>query len=357
MSDTPNKTLIIIDGFNIEGKRGGTRTYVESLSTFLISQGYSLVKIPRSQHIKNSYSCLVRIKIDSMKMKISPSVVTIAQRPDDLLMFKLFKKRNKSICVLHGDNLRKMFLKRNKLVANIYKIMEKQGLKVADRIICVDESTYGIYVKRYPFIKSKSRVIPVGVNTAIFKPIDKQKCRQELGIPQSSKVMLVAARLEKEKNVEAVINLVKNHFDKQNHHLLIAGTGKEEQMLRELAGSIKNAKVKFLGQVLYKKLPEVISASDVVLVTSLFESGPLIIIEAMACGVPTVSTNVGRANTYIADTGCGAVTNVVDDKFAANVKLFLESNQTVKQKCIERVKLFSFHNTGVETIKLIEELR
>ena len=253
--------------------------------------------------------------------------------------------------------MRKMNLKKNKLVASTYKILEKQGFKAADIIICVDQSTYDIYTERYPSIKTKFRVIPVGVNTSIFKPKDRLECRQMLEISQDAKVMLVAARLEKEKNVKAAIELVKNHFDFDNHYLLIAGAGKEEQALRKLADGILNAKVKFIGQVQYEKLPEVISASDIVLVPSLFESGPLIIIEAMACGVPTVSTNVGRASTFIADTGCGAVASGVNDDFAQKVKTFLETNTIVKDICTERVKMFSFHNTGVETMKLIEELR
>ncbi|MBA3044783.1 MAG: glycosyltransferase family 4 protein [Euryarchaeota archaeon] len=356
MSHAPDKTLIIIDGFNIGGKRGGTRTYIESLSTFLKSQGFTILNIPKSQNVKNSYSSLFRIKLDSMRMKIPPSIVAMAQRPDDLLMFKLFKRKNKSICVLHGDNLRKMKLKRSKPVATIYKIMEKQGLYLADRIICVDQSTFDIYVKRYPWLKSKSVVIPVGVNTSIFKPLDRTECRRSLGIPEDSHVMLVAGRLEKEKNIGAAIQMVKEHLDDENSILLIAGTGQEEATLKELAKGIKKAKIQFLGQVPYPELPKIINASDVILIPSLFESGPLVIIEAMACGVPSVSTDVGRARIFIGNSGCGAVVKNVEKEFAEQAKKFLNHNPSIKENCTERVKLFSFHNTGEETLKLIREL-
>lgn len=357
MLHTQEKEIILIGCFSEGGKWGGTRTYVESLKEFLLSNNYKITHIPKSKKIKGSYSCLARIKIDSLRMKISPMTLAIAQRPDDLFMFQLFRKKNKSICVLHGDNLRKMELKRNKITARVYRIMEKQGLKAADSIICVDQSTYDIHLQKYPWLKEKTIIIPVGVNTEVFKPLNRTECRKKIGIPQDAKVMLVAARFEKEKNVKAVIELIKDYFDDKNHYLLIAGTGKEEQMLRGLAGRVKNAKITFLGQVQYEKLPEVICASNVVLVPSLFESGPLIIIEAMACGVPTVTTDVGRASIFIAATGCGAVVNGVNNEFAHKVKIFLEINNSIKEKCTERVKMFSFHNTGLETVKFIEELR
>ncbi len=337
-------------------KWGGTRTYVESLRDYLSIQKYNIIYIPKRKDAKSSYSCLARIKLDCMRMKLPSDAIAIAQRPDDLFIFKTFKRKNKSICVLHGDNLRKMELKRNKLVSRIFRSMERRGLKMADKVICVDKSTYDVYIQRFPWLKSKTCVIPVGVNTSVFKPLDRAKCRHTLDIPENSRVMLVAARLEKEKNVDAAILMVKTHLDDVNNTLLIAGSGKEEKSLKELAREVKNARVMFLGQVPYPKLPDIINASDVVLVPSLFESGPLIIIEAMACGIPSVSTDVGRARLYIGDSGCGAVVKAVDEQFAQKVKGFMASNASMKMKCMERVKSFSFHNTGAETLRLIREL-
>ena len=357
MSSTQSKEIIMLGCFGGDGKRGGIRTYVESLSVFLIEQNYRITQIPKSQIAKSSYSCLIKIKIDSMKVKIPSSAVAIAQRPDNLLMFKLFNKKNKAICVMHSDNLRQIDMKKNKAVARIFRIMEKQGLKRADKIVCVDQGTYDVYVKRYQWIKSKSIIIPVGVNTSNFTPGDRDKSRETLDIPKDAKVMLVAARMEKEKNVGAAIKLIKDYFDLDNHFLLIAGTGTQEHELKTLAQGTKKLNVKFLGQVKYENLPNIMSACDVVLVPSLLESGPLIIIEAMACGIPSVSTNVGRAKIFIGDSGCGAVMNSVDKEFAEKMKSFLEPNIELKKKCIERVKKFSFHNTGVEMVKVIEKMR
>jgi len=351
-----NKEIIMLGCFGGEGKRGGVKTYVESLSAFLKSQGYSLRFVPKSQVANNSYSCLIKIKIDSLKTKFPKNAIAIAQRPDHLFMFKLFKK-NKAICIIHSDNIRQINMKKNKIVAGIFRIMEKEGLKRADKIVCVDKGTLYVYLKRYPWIESKSIIIPVGVNTANFTPRDRGKCRDSLGIPRDAKIMLAAARLEKEKNIGSAIKLVKEYFDLDNHYLLIAGTGNQERELKNHAKSISKAKVIFLGQVRYEKLPEIISASDVVVVPSILESGPLIIIEAMACGVPSVSTDVGRANIYIGDSGCGAVVETTNSQFAEKVRLFLEPNVEIRNNCIEKVSDYTFHKTGIETIKLLEAVK
>ena len=358
MDRNSNKKQVILLGcFGEDTKWGGTKTFVNSLKFFLKSQGYTYVNVPKSQNANSSYMSLLKIKLDSMKLKLPTSSVVIAQRPDELFMFKLFNKKIKSICLMHSDNLRKMKLKKNNFVARLYQFMEKKGLEYADKIVCVDKSTYDIHVARYPDNKNKTVIIPVGVNTTIFKPTDRTKSRQKLGISEELKVMLVAARLEKEKNLSAIVKLIQTNFDNQKYCLLIAGKGKEESMLKELASNVKKAKIMFLDQVPYTDLPKVISASDVVLVPSLFESGPLIIIEAMACGVPTISTNVGRASTFIDNSGCGAVVDEVNEVFALKIKEFLEPEKTVKELCMERVKMFSFDNTGKEMIKLIEDLR
>jgi glycosyltransferase involved in cell wall biosynthesis len=290
-------------------------------------------------------------------MKVPASSVAIAQRADHLFMFKLFKRKVKTICLMHSDNLRQVTMNKNKFAAGLFKIMEILGLKKADRIVFNDQGTYRVYLKRYPWIEFKSKVVLIGIDALNFTPKDREKCRQELDIPINAKVMLIIARMEKEKNVGAAIKIVREELDIQNYYLLIVGTGTLENKLRILAKDIKITNVKFLGQVNYENVPCIISASDVVLMPSLFEAGPYVTLEALACGVPSVNTDVGRTKIWIGDSGCGAVVSEVDKEFADRVKEFLEPNPTLRKRCIERVKKFpSFQNTGEEMMKIIDGL-
>jgi len=249
-----------------------------------------------------------------------------------------------------------MKLKRNYFVVATYRLLEKHGLKKADMVISVSQEILDTYLTRYPWLKNKSVVVPVGINIELFKPLVKEQARKNLQIPMDKKVMLVVARLEKEKNVKGAIEVVKEYLDAESNILMIAGTGEEEDMLKELASTMKKAEIRFLGQVPNPNLPEIIAASDVVIVPSLFESGPLIILEAMACGVPCVSTDVGRAREFLENSGCGYVISELNGEFASKVKELLSADASkFKQKCISNIEKYSFSTTGEKTMTVFEK--
>lgn len=352
------KHVMLVGCFGLEGKRGGTRTYIDSIEKYLETSSISVDFIPhKSKKVRSSYSCMLKIFFSILRKKIPKDTIIHAQRPDDLIPFTLLARKNLAICVLHGDNLRKMKLKRNNLVYKIYKKFEKMGLERAQSVICVDRSTYNIYVNRYPWLRKKSIVIPIGIDADNFYPRNREEVREELDIPLDSKVMLVVSRLEKEKNVKAAIELVKDNFDYDNHTLLIIGEGKEERMLRDLSSSVEHAKIIFLGQISYEKMPYFYNLADILLVTSLFESGPLVILEALACGIPCVSTDVGRANEFLSNSKCGTVVTNIGAQSSNEVKKYLYANDNqTSNSCISSVRKHTFDETGSVTIKLFEKL-
>ncbi len=356
MDDSEMK-IIFVGSFNKNGKRGGTSTYLDSMEQFLTSRGIATEYLPeKSASQRSSYSSMMRIFISAFSHKMGAGTIIQTQRPDDLVPFKFIKRGVPTICVLHGDNLRKMKIKRKRSVYKAYRFLEIRGLKKADSVICVDDRTYRIYLKRYPWLKNKMTVIPVGIDTEHFKPMDKSKARASMNIPENAKVMLIAGRLEKEKNIGGAIKLVQRYLDDDNNILLVAGMGSENKALKQLSSKTKKAKIRFLGQVPFDKLPMVINAADVVLVTSLFEAGPLIIPEAQACGVPVVSTDVGRAKLFLPSSEYGAVLEKVDGEFAKKVIHYIEKDDVISKKArVDHSRNFSFEKTGRETLDLFSK--
>ena len=117
MNTLTTRKIIMLGCFGGNVKRGGTKTYFDSLSSFLKINGYEIINIPKSQEASGGYSCLIKIKLDSINMKLPKTTVAIAQTADHAFMFKLFNKRIKTICMIHSDNLRQMNLKKNKFIA------------------------------------------------------------------------------------------------------------------------------------------------------------------------------------------------------------------------------------------------
>ncbi|MFA6050279.1 MAG: glycosyltransferase [Candidatus Paceibacterota bacterium] len=113
--------------------------------------------------------------------------------------------------------------------------------------------------------------------------------------PEFKKIVLVVARLEKEKNITLALSAFQKMTRMEEGLLLvIAGAGKEEKWLREYARHLGiSESVRFEGWV--EDTISLFKSADLLLVTSFYEGYGLGIIEALALGCPVVSTDVGIA--------------------------------------------------------------
>ncbi len=133
------------------------------------------------------------------------------------------------------------------------------------------------------------RVILNGVDTDRFRPADRRVARRTLGLPEEARVVGVAARLEQVKGVDVAIDAMAALPDAI---LAVAGQGSEADALRGRAASLGIAdRVRFLGLV--EDMPTFFAACDVVCLPSRNEGLPLAALEAQACGIPLVATQVG----------------------------------------------------------------
>jgi glycosyltransferase involved in cell wall biosynthesis len=120
-------------------------------------------------------------------------------------------------------------------------------------------------------------IIPNGVNTEVFKPMDQIYCREYLNWDKSKKYILFGAN--------------KNRHEK-NYSLALKAFNilKDEDFI-----------MVDLADVPHNQIPFWMCASDLILITSLWEGSPNVIKEAMACGRPVVSTDVGDVKWLFGD--------------------------------------------------------
>ncbi len=129
-------------------------------------------------------------------------------------------------------------------------------------------------------------VIPNGVDLELFKPLDKNDCRKELGWDIGKKIILFAAD---PKRPEKNFSLAKKATETLN---------------------IQDVELKVVYPVPHKDIPIYLNATDLLLSTSLWEGSPNIVKEAMACNCPIVSTNVGDVKWLLDGVeGCFITTN------------------------------------------------
>jgi glycosyltransferase involved in cell wall biosynthesis len=149
----------------------------------------------------------------------------------------------------------------------------------------------------------KISVLQNGVDTRMFHPVDRASRRARLGL--SGTVLLMVGNLLALKGHEVVLRAL---CDFPDACLLIIGEGREEPNLKKLTGSLGlGERVRFLGAVPQEQLAEYYGAADALVLASSREGWPNVLLEAMACGTPVVSTRVGGTPEIVAAPEAGVL--------------------------------------------------
>jgi glycosyltransferase involved in cell wall biosynthesis len=173
----------------------------------------------------------------------------------------------------------------------------KQNLAFADKIITISVATRD-YVLRLGAKPSKIKVIYNGVDLARFRTIKgkKEEMRKKLGIPQNATVVLTVRRLVYKNGVDTLLDCADIAVKKNPKIVfLVVGKGPDLENVRLQAASRGIAtNFKLAGFVSDADLPSYYNAADLFVLPSKSGEGlPLVALEAMACGLPVIATNVG----------------------------------------------------------------
>lgn len=145
--------------------------------------------------------------------------------------------------------------------------------------------------------REKRVYIPNGVDTEYFAPlsqVQKKHLRAELSIPPNTMVVLYLGRLVAEKRIDHLLRIwpdVQSAFP--DTLLLIVGSGREETLLRGMAGK----GIQFTGQI--RDAVRYLQAADLFVLPSATEGLSNSLLEALSSGLPVLATSVGGARDVI----------------------------------------------------------
>ncbi len=143
-------------------------------------------------------------------------------------------------------------------------------------------------------------------------PAQRRAARQRLGLPTEAPVVAVVNRLDEEKQPELmlkVITLLRERLPKVR--VIVAGSGPLEARVREIiARRNLEQTVTLLGRV--SDVVEIMSAADVLLLTSRYEGCPNVALEAQHIGVPVVATDAGGTADAVSHGATGYISSVDD---------------------------------------------
>ena len=371
-------------------KEGGVGTMVKFLYNFLEEKGYEPTLLYPSSSVTNHLSLKVEIKKESLRALsvgslFPPSfghihylsyVIPSLQLAHMIKQYDIYQtvsgtmlsnipfwiNKKPSICWI-ATTVREgwksihssegpLFITRvkhliNSIFVKLVLPIEKRVCKEASLILAISNYTAQALRKEYPFCEDKIEVIPVPINTDIFRPSTSRI--------KNERFLLCVARLDDlRKNISLLLRAfheVKKSI-KDVKLLLIGSCRKRQRVFKLLCSKLGiERSVRFLGHVKLDDLISYYQRAEVFVLPSKQEGLGIVVLEAMACGTPVISTKCGGPEEIIIDGVNGyLVPNNNDPQVLSEKIIELLENKLLLQKMGENARKYVEAKYSVEII-------
>ncbi len=187
-----------------------------------------------------------------------------------------------------------------------------QALARATRVFSVSESLRQLAIN-LGLPPAKGRVIGNGIDLERFQPVAREEARRRFGLAHDARVLISVGALVERKGFHRVIECLPELMQEQPelHYLIVGGANPEGDMQAELRAQVAAAglekHVHFLGALPPDELKWPLSAADVFVLATSNEGWANVFLEAMACGLPVVATDVGGNREVVCRPELGTI--------------------------------------------------
>jgi glycosyltransferase involved in cell wall biosynthesis len=214
--------------------------------------------------------------------------------------------------------------------------VEKKVFSQARAVVVTTSDMQNSIQCRIPAAAGKIKVIPNYVDTELFKP-DADHSKEE------NSICYLGRLDQKQKNLRSLIQAVKG----LNIKTLIIGAGPlEDEVVTE---TNTNPEFKWISQVRHEKLPRYLNDSSVFVCPSFYEGHPKALIEAMACGLPVVTTDVPGINNIIRHNQNGWLCSTNPESLRDGILTVLSDNG-LRQRLGEKARKFVLDRYSLDQI-------
>lgn len=199
--------------------------------------------------------------------------------------------------------------------------------------------------------------IPNGFSSSI-QPLQQNKCRKVLKLPEKKKIIFSLGWLIERKGFNYLVDAMREIVDRRKDVLcVIGGSGPEKNKLQRQIARLKLTDyVKLVGQIKPENVGLWMNACDIFVLPSLSESFGIVIIEALACGKPVVTTFNGGSEEIIDSNEYGLLCKPanVNDLFA-KIMIALDKSWD-KEKVLEYGSQFTWDNVAKQIVEIYKNL-
>lgn len=228
--------------------------------------------------------------------------------------------------------------------------LEWVAYKMANIVIFTSKADKAFAQKTFKIKESKIEIIPNYIDTDLFKPMPE--------IKKEANSVCYVGRLSKEKNVSALIEAIGGlPFAK----LYLAGDGPlKDGLQKQVIDLGAKERVVFLGKVPNEQLPQLLNKCVIFDLPSLYEGNPKALLEAMACGLPCVASDIEGINEIIKHNENGLLVKPLKDEIKKALLLLFEDSslpeRLAKQARIAIENNYSLSEVILQELALVKEL-
>jgi glycosyltransferase involved in cell wall biosynthesis len=232
----------------------------------------------------------------------------------------------------------------------------------ADALIAVSESTRQDVIRVLGISPEKIITIQSGVDPA-FRPINdtvaKGKIAEKYDLPE--RFILYVGLIEPRKNLPMLISAFKRFIDSgKDYKLVLVGSygWMYEKLLKQINNLDLEGMIYFTGYVSQEDLPLVYNLSSLFVYPTIYEGFGLPVLEAMACGVPVITTDVSSLPEIVGEAGMLVPVNDVEALYGAMIAVLGDEDLRRKMinKGMQRAAKFTWEQTAKLTFQVYQQV-
>lgn len=230
-----------------------------------------------------------------------------------------------------------------------FEFIDEHVIRRFDRILPVAENIRDELVHKHPRLADRTSAVLNGVDLQRFVgPFDRDRVRRELGIESDQVLCLTLGRLSDDKGIPYLLECAKLIKPQRGAvRFVIAGRGPLEEKLVAMSRELGlEGTVRFIG--FRDDVPDLVSAADMLVVASTSEGCPIVILEAMAAGCPTVCTRVGGSPELVENGRTGFVVEPRQPDQLARAVLHLADQPGERIEMGRRARHLAFERFTIE---------
>ena len=324
---------------------GGIAQHVQGLTNFLKMNGHK-VDVLSSE---NTFTIPVK-GLKNPSFMVSAFLKTKFKKGNDIVhahnlpsALPMKHASGKKVLTLHGIYSEQINVLHGETTGKISSSYEKDALSWADVITVISKEAYEYYTK----LGFKVSLVP---NAIDILSLPKKKERLY------DKQIIFAGRLSKEKGILDLIDMATKL--PKDVHVVILGTGPEEEKIKESAKSHSN--IHYMGYIPKERTISLIRGSDILVQPSLAEGISSTILEAMACKTPIITTNVGGNQELLNHGKSGIVLEPNSSQKLLEETIDLINNKekadAFSEEALKQVQKYDWSQVGKLYLNIYESL-